>query len=693
MKLNVRLSLLIGTVILLTSAGIGLISMQISSSTLESNILDGINDKNKSNAEYLSTMLNGQLDVLWEIANTSSVRTMNEDIIRSSLLPVVSRINAIEIAILHPNGISRDVIAGTSFDISHRDYFKRAMQGEKCIELVISRLSGDLEVVFSVPVLRDDEPGAPVVGVLISRKEGSKTLSDIVVNLESRMPSAYSYLLDMQGTVIAHQNADMVKNQFNPIKEVEENPSLKNLADMTSTALIERNGITRYTFNERNLLGCYSEVPGYPWLLFSTIEKSDVDNQLEHLRFIILGVGALFIIVGLVIASLIGRSIAKPVINMAVTLRDVGKGDLTKRINFSSKDEIGDLSRSFNETLDNVKNLITNIKTEAGILSDVGDNLASNMNETAAAVNQITANIQSIKGRVINQSASVSQTHATMEQVAVNINKLNGHVEDQSNHISQASSAIEQMVANIHSVTETLIKNSANVKNLREASDVGRSGLQDVASDIQEIARESEGLLEINSVMENIASQTNLLSMNAAIEAAHAGEAGKGFAVVADEIRKLAESSSEQSKTIGSVLKVIKDSIVKITQSTENVLNKFEAIDSNIKTVSEQEDIIRNAMEEQGEGSKQLLEGVSNINVITRQVKSGSNEMLEGAREVIQESNNLEKVTQEITLGINEMSSGADEINVAVHHVNEISIKNREGIDVLTNEVSRFKVE
>ncbi|MCL2237770.1 MAG: methyl-accepting chemotaxis protein, partial [Treponema sp.] len=322
-----------------------------------------------------------------------------------------------------------------------------------------------------------------------------------------------------------------------------------------------------------------------------------------------------------------------------------------------------------------------------------GTDLASNMNETAAAVNEITANIQSIKGRVINQSASVTQTNATMEQVTVNINKLNVNIEEQALHVSQASAAIEEMVANIQSVTETLVKNNANVNRLKEASEVGHSGLQGVSDDIQEIARESEGLMEINSVMQNIASQTNLLSMNAAIEAAHAGEAGKGFAVVADEIRKLAESSSVQSKTISSVLKRIKGSIDKITISTDNVLNNFDAIDSSVKIVVQQEDNIRRAMEEQGEGSKQILEGISNVNEITRKVKSGSSEMLEGANEVIRESVNLEKVTQEITSGMNEMASGADQINTAVHQVNEITIDNRQGIDTLIREVSRFKVE
>jgi methyl-accepting chemotaxis protein len=217
--------------------------------------------------------------------------------------------------------------------------------------------------------------------------------------------------------------------------------------------------------------------------------------------------------------------------------------------------------------------------------------------------------------------------------------------------------------------------------------------LQGVAQNIQEITRESEGLLEINSVMENIASQTNLLSMNAAIEAAHAGEAGKGFAVVAGEIRKLAENSSEQSKTISTVLKKIKASIDKITQSTNDVLEKFEAIDEHIKTVSDQEENIRNAMEEQSQGSKQVLEAVGKLNDITQHVKSESEEMRTGSKEVINEGKNLEIITQEITGGMNEMAAGADQINIAVNHVNDLTVTNHERVSTLMKEVARFKVQ
>ena len=391
----------------------------------------------------------------------------------------------------------------------------------------------------------------------------------------------------------------------------------------------------------------------------------------------------------------LSRSISRPIIKVTQTLKDIseGEGDLTKTIFVNSKDEIGSLAHYFNLTLGKIRNLVISIKNESFVLSEIGDDLASNMSETASAINEINSNVQSINNRILTQSASVSQTHSTMENVVANIHKLNDHIENQSCNISGASSAIEEMVTNISSVTETLVKNADNVETLRKASDIGRSGIQDVVADIKEIAQESEGILEINSVIKNIASQTNLLSMNAAIEAAHAGATGKGFAVVADEIRKLADGSGEQSKTIGMVLKKIKGSIDKITESTGTVLREFEAIDTSIKIVADQEENIRKAMEDQGEGSKRILEGMGNVRDITRQVKGGSNEMDGGAQEVIKESQNLEEATQGISLGMNEVAGSAEQINAAVHKVNDICLKNREGINTLLKEVSRFRVE
>ena len=497
-----------------------------------------------------------------------------------------------------------------------------------------------------------------------------------------RIPEMKSWLLNRDGLFISNEDPEKVmKVNFFEDPEFEQHRG----SILGSESF--------FGMDDKYLISS-SLIPGANWIVVSAIPQAVVFKEVsEAIRnTIIIAVVLMTLIVVMLVVVI--RRITKPIVTIAYALKDIseGEGDLTRKINIQANNEVGDLALYFNNTLEKIRNMVIAIKKQSHSLSGIGNDLASNTNKTAVAVNEITANIQNIKGRIINQSASVSETHATMEQLTGNINKLGDHVENQSVNVSRASAAIEQMVANIRSVTETLIKNSVNVKTLTDAAEVGRNGLQEVSANIQEIARESAGLLEINSVMENIASQTNLLSMNAAIEAAHAGESGKGFAVVSGEIRKLAESSSTQSKTIGTVLKKIKTSIDKITQSTENVLNKFEAIDSSVRTVADQEDNIRHAMEEQGEGSKQILEGISHVTDITLKVKSSSAEMLDGAKEVIRESSNLEVATQEITSGINEMAMGAEQINAAVNNVNTISGQNREGIDVLIGEVSRFKV-
>jgi len=225
--------------------------------------------------------------------------------------------------------------------------------------------------------------------------------------------------------------------------------------------------------------------------------------------------------------------------------------------------------------------------------------------------------------------ARKEQDALTQQNMQTMMEQLNGNVSDQASAVTKSAASIEEMVANIQSVTNTLSKNAEHVKELQSASEVGNNGINEVVTDIRGVAQESESLLEINSVMSNIASQTNLLSMNAAIEAAHAGESGRGFAVVADEIRKLAESSSKQSKTIGTVLKSIKSSIDKITKSAENVLNRFGTIDGGIKTVAEQELNVLNTMEEQKRGSEQVLEAISKVSDITQRVKNDAQEMIQ----------------------------------------------------------------
>ncbi|MDR2518344.1 MAG: methyl-accepting chemotaxis protein [Spirochaetaceae bacterium] len=435
-------------------------------------------------------------------------------------------------------------------------------------------------------------------------------------------------------------------------------------------------------------------------LLFIGIEISAMEDYLTdhgagYARNSMMAAAVILILSVIINALMCRRMVIRPIHEALGMLKDIseGEGDLTKRLTISGADEIGLMARYFNLTLEKIRNLVGIIKKQSLALADTGTSLAANMSETAGAVQRITSNIQSIKARVVSQSASVSQTHTTMEEVIVDITRLYEAVDRQSASVSRSSAGIEEMAATIQSVTKTLVGNAGNVADLLEAADAGRSGLKEVAEDMQEIAQESAGLLAINRVIKNIASKTNLLSMNAAIEAAHAGEAGKGFAVVADEIRKLAESSGEQSKTISQVLSKIKDSIDAIMKSIDTVLRKFEAIDAEVKTVSEQEETIRRSMEEQEAGNRQILEAIAELNTVTTRVKNGSDQIQSRSNEVIRESGELGGATQELSEGIGAIAAQVDTINAAVTRVHAISGENQQNIDLLIREVSRFRID
>ena len=180
--------------------------------------------------------------------------------------------------------------------------------------------------------------------------------------------------------------------------------------------------------------------------------------------------------------------------------------------------------------------------------------------------------------------------------------------------------------------------------------------------------------------------------MNAAIEAAHAGEAGKGFAVVADEIRKLAEDSAAQGKTITTTLKTLSSEIETLADSSRIVEGKFNTIFTLAEQVKEMSNSLTEAMREQEHGSREVLTAIKNINMVTLEVQAGSAEMLKDSEGVAEEMRKLDNLTRVITDSMNEMASGAVQINNAVQEVNGITQQNKRSIEVLATEVGKFKI-
>ncbi|MCR5218931.1 methyl-accepting chemotaxis protein [Treponema sp.] len=401
------------------------------------------------------------------------------------------------------------------------------------------------------------------------------------------------------------------------------------------------------------------------------------------------------IVVSVGVALLLGVSISRPLNKLIGVLKNIseGDGDLTVSLPDTSKDELGRLGFYFNRTISKIADSMRSIISESKKITQVGTKLSDSMEASTNEIADIDTTIQNVKGDVNNQSESVDQTNDTINEIVSSIATLNKNIISQAASVTQSSSAVEEMVANIASVTQILEKNQMNVQELSSSAESGKQTIEKTVSMSNKVVEDSEGLIEASNVIQNIARQTNLLAMNAAIEAAHAGEAGKGFAVVADEIRKLAEDSNAQGKKISKVLESFREVIQGMNGDSAELKEQFDVIFENTQKVSTQEAVIKSAMDEQQAGSTQILDAMHNINSVTADVRSASESIDKASRDILVQMEKLSSVTLQINGSMSGISEGVSSLTDAIKSVNDLSTENAESIVHMSEEVAKFKVE
>ncbi len=533
-------------------------------------------------------------------------------------------------------------------DYKSRDWYKEAMN--KPDEIVITKpytnVGTGKRVVSIAKTIKSGNTILGVAGMNIDLKVFSNSLSAVKVGT-----SGYIFVADGAGNIISHPNPKMIGTDAT---------SMPNWEDISGG----EEGFTSYQLSGKSKFGTFYTSNLTGWKIISEMDSTELTSDTQIILYTFVLILIVVLACSILISILFSRPIGKNIRTLVAAFENLAKGDLSTRVSIRSKDEFHRLGYQFNDMVHNISAVIEEVKNSSNQLLDSSQVLSGMAGETNNSLNEVARAVDEVASGCAIQAENSVDAVNSISELSDNLNLVN----DSANMINNLSENANHLTSEGLSKVEALIKTS----NETEASTIR------IAEIIQEMSKSTEQISQISDTIENITSQTNLLSLNATIEAARAGAAGKGFAVVADEIRNLAEQS--QKSTIQ-----IKHIIEDITDKTKSTVDAMRKTGTQVK-----EQVI--VVEATKSVFHDIMESVTDLSKEIAQIKDYTADITTKRDKVLQQIENISAISEEAASATEEVTASTEEITVTMEEVANHAQELKELATALNSKVDIFKV-